>query len=126
MHALFVDDETEFLELMQKRLARRGMDVAVAPNGQTALDMLDATLREGGEPFQIVVMDVRMPGMDGLETLRRMKEKMPKLPVILLTGHACMDVAVQGLDLGAYDYMLKPVAISELLVKREEAVRATA
>ncbi|MBO4301051.1 MAG: response regulator [Desulfovibrio sp.] len=124
MRALFVDDEVEFLELMQKRLARRGMDVAVASNGQTALDMLDATMREGGEPFQIVVMDVRMPGMDGLETLRHMKEKAPQLPVILLTGHACMDVAVKGLDLGAYDYMLKPVAISELLVKMEEAVRS--
>ncbi|MBE6441793.1 MAG: response regulator [Desulfovibrio sp.] len=126
MRALFVDDETEFLELMQKRLARRGMDVAVAADGQTALDMVDATAREGGEPFQIVVMDVRMPGMDGLETLRRMKAKAPKLPVILLTGHACMGVAVQGLDLGAYDYMLKPVAISELIIKMEEAARSAA
>ena len=126
MRALFVDDETEFLELMQKRLARRGMDVAVAADGQTALDMVDATAREGGEPFQIVVMDVRMPGMDGLETLRRMKAKAPKLPVILLTGHACMGVAVQGLDLGADDYMIKPVAISELIIKMEEAARSAA
>ena len=62
--------------------------------------------------------------MDGLETQRHMKEKAPKLPVILLTGHACMGVAVQGLDLGAYDYMLKPVAISELIIKMEEAARS--
>lgn len=124
MRALFVDDELEFLELMQKRLLRRGMEVATAPDGQTALNMVDEALAPGGQPFNIVVMDVRMPGMDGLETLRHMKQKAPKLPVLLLTGHACMGVAVEGLDLGAYDYMLKPVAISELIIKMEEAVRS--
>ena len=123
MRALFVDDEVEFLELMHKRLTRRGMDVVTAPDGQTALKLLDQAIQEG-QTFEIVVMDVRMPGMDGLETLRHMKEKAPKIPVILLTGHACMGVAVQGLDLGAYDYMLKPVAISELIIKMEEAVRS--
>ena len=124
MRALFVDDELEFLELMQKRLARRGMEVVTVPDGQTALNMVEESLASGGEPFNIVVMDVRMPGMDGLETLRHMKQKSPGLPVILLTGHACMGVAVEGLDLGAYDYMLKPVAISELIIKMEEAVRS--
>ena len=123
MRALFVDDEVEFLELMHKRLTRRGMDVITAPDGQTALHLLDQAMQEG-QTFEIVVMDVRMPGMDGLETLRHMKEKAPKIPVILLTGHACMGVAVQGLDLGAYDYMLKPVAISELIIKMEEAARS--
>lgn len=123
MRALFVDDEVEFLELMQKRLTRRGMDVVTAPDGQTALNILDEAI-QAGQTFEIVVMDVRMPGMDGLETLRHMKEKAPKIPVILLTGHACMGVAVQGLDLGAYDYMLKPVAISELIIKMEEAARS--
>ena len=123
MRALFVDDEVEFLELMEKRLTRRGMEVVTAPDGQSALDLLDQAL-QSGEMFQIVVMDVRMPGMDGLETLRHMKEKATNLPVILLTGHACMGVAVQGLDLGAYDYMLKPVAISELIIKMEEAARS--
>ena len=123
MRALFVDDEVEFLELMHKRLTRRGMDVVTAPDGQTALNLLDQAM-QAGQTFEIVVMDVRMPGMDGLETLRHMKEKAPKIPVILLTGHACMGVAVQGLDLGAYDYMLKPVAISELIIKMEEAARS--
>ncbi|MDR1660662.1 MAG: response regulator [Desulfovibrio sp.] len=121
MRALFVDDETEFLELMEKRLARRNISIATAPDGKTALDMLDAALNSGGEMFQVVVLDVRMPGMDGLETLRRIKDKVPGLPVLLLTGHACMGVAVQGMDIGAYDYMLKPVAISELMAKMEEA-----
>ena len=123
MRALFVDDEVEFLELMHKRLTRRGMDVITAPDGLTALKLLDQAIQEG-QTFEIVVMDVRMPGMDGLETLRHMKEKAPKIPVILLTGHTCMGVAVQGLDLGAYDYMLKPVAISELIIKMEEAARS--
>ena len=123
MRALFVDDEVEFLELMHKRLTRRGMDVVTAPDGQTALNLLDEAI-QAGQTFEIVVMDVRMPGMDGLETLRHMKEKAPKIPVILLTGHACMGVAVQGLDLGAYDYMLKPVAISELIIQMEEAARS--
>ena len=124
MRALFVDDELEFLELMQKRLSRRGMEVVTAPDGPSAIKLVEESQQPGGEPFQIVVMDVRMPGMDGLETLRHMKEKAPKIPVILLTGHACMGVAVQGLDLGAYDYMLKPVAISELIIKMEEAARS--
>ena len=123
MRALFVDDEVEFLELMHKRLTRRGMEVVTAPDGLTALKLLDQAM-QSGQTFEIVVMDVRMPGMDGLETLRHMKEKAPKRPVILLTGHACMGVAVQGLDLGAYDYMLKPVAISELIIKMEEAARS--
>ena len=123
MRALLVEDGVEFLELMHKRLSRRGMDVVTAPDGQTALNLLDQAM-QAGQTFEIVVMDVRMPGMDGLETLRHMKEKAPKIPVILLTGHACMGVAVQGLDLGAYDYMLKPVAISELIIKMEEAARS--
>ena len=126
MRVLFVDDEVEFLQLMEKRLSRRGMEVSTAPDGQSALDMLDAVLAEGGEMFKVVVMDVRMPGMDGLETLRHMKAKAPELPVILLTGHACMGVAVQGMDLGAYDYMLKPVSISDLIIKMEEAARSAA
>lgn len=126
MRVLFVDDEVEFLQLMEKRLSRRGMEVSTAPDGQSALDTLDAVLAEGGEMFKVVVMDVRMPGMDGLETLRHMKAKAPELPVILLTGHACMGVAVQGMDLGAYDYMLKPVSISELIIKMEEAARSAA
>ena len=69
MRALFVDDEVEFLELMHKRLTRRGMEVVTAPDGQTALHLLDQAMQEG-QTFEIVVMDVRMPGMDGLETLR--------------------------------------------------------
>ncbi|MBO4313007.1 MAG: response regulator [Desulfovibrio sp.] len=126
MRVLMVDDETEFLELMNKRLSRRGIDAVTASSGQEALDLVDKAL--AGDPeemFKVVVMDVRMPGMDGLETLRRMKAKAPELPVVLLTGHAATGVAVEGMDLGAYDYMLKPVSINELIVKMEEAMRCS-
>ena len=124
MHALFVDDEVEFLQLMEKRLSRRGMTIVTAPDGQSALDIVTEAMKQPETMFQVVVMDVRMPGMDGL--LRPMKKIAPKLPVLLLTGHASLGVAVQGMDLGAYDYMLKPVAINELIIKMEEAVRAAA
>ena len=126
MHALFVDDEVEFLQLMEKRLSRRGMTIVTAPDGQSALDIVTEAMKQPETMFQVVVMDVRMPGMDGLDTLRHMKKLAPKLPVLLLTGHASLGVAVLGMDLGAYDYMLKPVAINELIIKMEEAVRAAA
>ena len=119
MHALFVDDEVEFLQLMEKRLSRRGMTIVTAPDGQSALDIVTEAMKQPETMFQVV-------GMDGLETLRHMKKIAPKLPVLLLTGHASLGVAVQGMDLGAYDYMLKPVAINELIIKMEEAVRAAA
>lgn len=119
MRVLIVDDETEFLSLIQKRLSRRNMEVTTADNGTTALELVQA------QPFDAVVMDVRMPGMDGLETLRRMKELAPTLPVVLLTGHASLGVAVNGMELGAFDYMLKPVAINELIIKLEDAVRCS-
>ena len=126
MRVLMVDDETEFLELMNKRLLRRGIDAVTASSGQEALDLVDkALVGNSDEMFKVVVMDVRMPGMDGLETLRRMKAKAPGLPVVLLTGHAATGVAVEGMDLGAYDYMLKPVSINELIVKMEEAMRCS-
>lgn len=118
MRILIVDDETEFLNLIEKRLTRRNMEVAVASGGAAALELA----RE--RDFDAVIMDVRMPGMDGLEALRRLKELRPGLPVILLTGHASLGVAVSGMELGAFDYMLKPVAINELIIKVEDAVRS--
>lgn len=118
MRILVVDDEKEFLSLIEKRLSRRRMEVRTADSGQAALEIVRA------ERFDAVVMDVRMPGMDGLETLRQMKQIAPALPVLLLTGHASLGVAVNGMELGAFDYMLKPVAINELLMKLEEAARS--
>ena len=127
MRVLIVDDEAEFLDLMEKRLSRRGIDVVTAHDGASALALLTGLLHEQGDAaVKVVVMDVKMPGMDGLETLRRMKEMAPSLPCILLTGHAAVGVAMEGLEIGAYDYMLKPVPIGELITKMEEAIAAGA
>ena len=125
MHILFVDDERDFLELMEKRMILRGIPAATASNGDEALQRLEAAMQDG-KPFDAVVLDVRMPGADGLEVLRRIKERAPQLPVILLTGHASMGVAMQGIDLGAYDYRLKPIGINELIIKLNEATRMAA
>ena len=118
MKLLIVDDEQEFLSLIEKRLSRRQMEVTCADNGSSALELVKE------QDFDVVIMDVRMPGMDGLEALRRMKEVKPTLPVLLLTGHASLGVAVNGMELGAFDYMLKPVAINELILKLEDAARS--
>jgi DNA-binding NtrC family response regulator len=117
MHILLVDDETEFLELMTKRLDRRNFQVTTASTGEAALEALART------PVDVVVLDVRMPGMGGIETLRRLKEMAPDTEVILLTGHANMEVAVEGMELGAFDYLLKPVAINDLIFKIQDAAK---
>ena len=124
MRVLIVDDEVEFLELMEKRLSRRGLTVLTASNGKDALKIVTEATGNQDNDLKVVVMDVRMPGMDGLETLQQMKEIAPKIPVILLTGHAAVGVAMEGLELGAFDYMLKPVPIGELITKMEEAVQS--
>ena len=117
---LLIDDSALQREFAAELCQRMGIEqILHAADGFEAINLLrdDANI-------EAIILDLEMPGMDGLETLRHMKEKAPNLPVILLTGHACMGVAVQGLDLGAYDYMLKPVAISELIIKMEEAARS--
>ena len=123
MRALFVDDEREFLELMEKRLSRRGIEVSTAHDGLEGVRAVEEAAAAGTLP-DVVVMDVRMPGMDGLEALRRMKAVAATLPVVLLTGHASLGVAVEGMDLGAFDYMLKPVAITDHILKLAVAARA--
>jgi len=115
MKVLLVDDEDDFRELLGKRLVKRGLAVNTAGSGQAGLD-----LAQDGS-FDVVVLDVKMPGMDGLEVLRRLRKVAPDTEVILLTGHANMEVAVEGMDLGAFDYLMKPVAINELLYKIQDA-----
>ena len=75
------------------------------------------------QPVDVVVLDVRMPGMDGIETLRELKKRHPLVEVIMLTGHASLEVAIEGMELGAFDYLMKPIDIDELLYKLEDAYK---
>lgn len=116
---LLVDDEVEFLEPMKARLERRGIACATAASGAEALAILDAS------PVDCAVVDVKMPEMDGLELLRRLRRLYPAVPVILLTGHASAELGVKGMELGAFEYLLKPIELDELLdtVRRSVAAK---
>ena len=112
---LLVDDEQDFLDLMQKRMAKRKIDLRVASSGQEALDLIRSNF------FDVVILDVKMPGMDGIETLRQLRILSPDTQVIMLTGHADVETAVKGMELGAFDYMMKPMSFDYLLMKIQEA-----
>lgn len=112
---LLVDDEVEFLQTMLKRMRKRNMDVTGAKSGEEALEFLSKN------PVDVVVLDVRMPGMDGIEALREIKRRHPLTEVVMLTGHANMEVAIEGMELGAFDYLMKPINIDDLLYKIQDA-----
>lgn len=114
---LLVDDEPEFLETLVKRLKKRKLEVYSATGGREALNTLKET------PVDVVVLDVKMPDMDGIETLREIKQLRPSVEVIMLTGHANVEVAIQGMELGAFDYLMKPMDIDELLYKLQDAFK---
>ena len=117
MHALFVDDEVEFLQLMEKRLSRRGMTIVTAPDGQSALDIVTEAMKQPETMFQVVVMDVRMPGMDGLKATRILREyaRFDNLPIIAMTAHAMNGDREKSLSVGMQDYIAKPIEPSVLL-----------
>ena len=112
---LLVDDEAGFRKTLGKRLDRRGMIVQEADSGGQALEAMKIF-----EP-DVVLLDVKMPGMDGLTTLHKIKLINPLVEVVMLTGHANMDIAIHGMELGAFDYLMKPVEFEELLYKLEDA-----
>jgi len=114
-NVLLVDDEKDFLHPLVKRLARRRLNVQTAGNGREALDIIDK------HPVDVVVLDVKMPGMSGLETLQAIKAKSSDMEVLLLSGHASIDTATEGLSHGAFDYLLKPVDFDELFFKLQDA-----
>jgi len=114
---LFVDDEMDFLETLMKRMKRRGVDVEGVGSGEEALKVLE------DKQVDVVVLDVKMPGMDGIETLREIKKRYPLIEVIMLTGHANVEVAIEGMELGAFDYLMKPMAIDELSFKLKDAYK---
>jgi len=114
MRLMLVDDEKRFLSTTQKLLERKGYDVTTASSGLEALEHLRQ------KDVDVVILDVKMPGMDGLETLKVIKTEYPLIEVIMLTGHATVESAVDGLKCGATDYLMKPTALEELIQKAEE------
>jgi DNA-binding response OmpR family regulator len=116
-HALLVDDEPGFIEIMTKRLKRRGFRVTSVLSGTEAL----RSLRR--QDYDIVVLDLKMEDMDGIEVLRILKTIAPEIPVIILTGHGSEEAAVDGLALGAFDYLMKPCDLEELINVMQKAVQ---
>lgn len=114
---LLVDDEEEFVSALSERLMLRGIEVDSALNGEEAL----ARLVE--KEFEVVILDVMMPGLGGLEVLRQIKVSHPDTQVILLTGHGSTREGIEGMRLGAFDYLIKPVDIEEMLAKMKEAAK---
>jgi two-component system OmpR family response regulator len=112
---LLVDDEPHFVKLLAERLEGRGCNVETAGGGPEAIDKVK------GEPYDAIVLDLLMPDMDGLETLKQLKEINPDLQVILLTGHGTIDKGVEAMKLGAMDFVEKPADFKELLEKIKKA-----
>ncbi|MBU1195917.1 MAG: response regulator [Proteobacteria bacterium] len=108
---LLVDDEKEFIDTLAARLELKEFDVSVAYSGNQALDMMK------DHEFDVVILDVLMPGIDGIETLKHMKSMAPLTQIIMLTGNATVDNAILGMKNGAYDFLLKP-AESSILVQK--------
>lgn len=108
---LLVDDEQEFVDTLGERLETRGFDVSKAGSGDEALERLSA------KKIDVVILDVLMPGKDGIQTLREIKQLNPLIEVIMLSGHATIETAIDGLKLGAYDYLMKPSEAVDLIAK---------
>ncbi len=109
LRVLIVDDEEELVSALEERLNLRGFEAAGVTKGADALVYLDNT------PCDVVLLDVKMPEIGGLEIIKRIKEKKPGLEVILLTGHGSAQDVEKGMELGAFDYLMKPVDIDVLV-----------
>lgn len=116
LKVLLVDDEAEFLEATSRVLARRGFSVRTAQDGETALKLLEEQLS------QLVLLDLKMPGMDGMEVLQRIRQRWPSLPVIILTGHGSPQQAVQAVQEGAFKFISKPFQIDQLREAAQQAI----
>jgi len=110
-----VDDEERFLSTTKILLSKRGIEALLATNGLDAIKVLD------DNRVDVVILDVKMPGLDGVEVLRKIKQRHPLVEVIMLTGHASVESAVEGLKLGAFDYLMKPCDVTALITKVGEA-----
>jgi DNA-binding NtrC family response regulator len=112
---LLVDDEKDFVEMLSLRLQEIDEEVLQAYSGLECLEKLKET------EIDVVILDVKMPGMDGIETLQEIKKRYPLVEVIMLTGHGTIETAVQGMKLGAYDFLIKPADFEDLTTKLNKA-----
>ncbi|MGE4552457.1 MAG: response regulator [Desulfovibrionaceae bacterium] len=112
---LLVDDEPQFLEALSDRLDARGISVTAQTSAERALELAK------DKAFDAIVLDLQMPGMDGIETLRELKKLRPELQVIFLTGHASVDKGIEAMKLGAMDFLEKPADIDALMEKIHKA-----
>lgn len=117
-NVLLVDDEAPFVETMTKRLTRRALNVLKAFSGEEALKTL-----EGNSQIDVVILDVKMPGMDGIEALKEIRKDFPLVEVIMLTGHATVETSIEGMRLGAFDYLMKPCDMDVLMEKVNAATQ---
>jgi DNA-binding NtrC family response regulator len=116
-NVLLVDDEVEFVETFGERLKMRNLEISKAFNGEEALQVLDKN-----HDLEVVILDVKMPGMDGIETLTEIKKRFPLVEVIMLSGHSTVESAIEGMKKGAFDYLMKPCEIDKIIAKVSEAV----
>ena len=112
---LLIDDEKDFIEALSERMESRGMNVSKTVSPKEGLDIVES------ETFDAIVLDLKMPEMDGLEVLKKIKEKHPDLQIILLTGHATVEKGIEAMKLGAMDLLEKPVDIATLTEKIKKA-----
>jgi len=116
-NVLLVDDEVSFVETFSERLELRDFEISKAFSGEEALQVLDEN-----KNVEVVILDVKMPGMDGIETLTEIKRKYPLVEVMMLSGHADVASAIDGMKQGAFDYLMKPVDMDQIITKVTEAV----
>src|SRR5438477_7132020 len=108
LRVLFVDDEKSLQEFMRSELPRLGHEVTVCPDGRAALKVIEKS------KFDVAILDLRMPGMTGIEVLEHLKQASPDTEAIVMTGHASMETAIEALRLGAFDYITKPCKLAEI------------
>jgi DNA-binding NtrC family response regulator len=115
VRVLLIDDEVPYTEALAKRLGRRGLSVMTAGGGARAIEIMAANV------FDVVLLDIKMAGMDGINTLSAIKRNHPEVEVVMLTAHADTDIVISSLAMGAFDYLLKPANVEELVRKIEDA-----
>jgi DNA-binding NtrC family response regulator len=115
-NVLLVDDEIDFVETFSERLVLRDLEISKAFSAQEALQVL-----EEKKNIEVVILDVKMPEMDGIETLAEIKKRYPLVEVIMLSGHSTVESAIEGMKQGAFDYLIKPCDMDQIIAKVSEA-----